>query len=111
VVRKIFLRQRVLPAIIFYVLLPRSVFYLSRTFAIISVISFSVILIVYMLFRYKIVIEKVDNKSLIVLDSMFVLAGVILACIFNYNTSLASLFCVTTIPLFVNNHKVMKKIE
>ena len=110
-VHKFFLRQRVLPLIIFYVLLPRSVFYLPSTFAVISIISFSAILIVYMLFRNKIVMEKLDNTSLIVLDSIFFLAGVIMACIFNDDTDLALLFCVTAIPLFVNNYRVLKKIE
>ncbi len=111
IMKKIILKIRVLPVIVLYGLLPRSVFYLPIIYAKIAVIFFSALSILYMIIRYRFVIKETDKKYLIVLDSICTLAGVIFACIYSYDTSLSLLFCITAIPLFINNYKVMKKIH
>jgi hypothetical protein len=107
--RKFILSIRVLPAIVLYGLLPRSIFHLPLLFAYFAVVLFSVLSIMYMILRYRFVINELVKKHFIILDSICALAGVILACFFGYDTFLSFLFCVTAIPLFINNYKVLKK--
>ena len=102
------LRQRVLPVIIIYGLLPRSTFYFPRIDAMVAAVCFCILSLSYIIYRYKIITKVADKKGLIVLDSICALIGLIFSCIFNYNTPLALLFCVTAIPLFINNHTVLK---
>lgn len=109
IMRKFILKTRVLPAIILYGLLPRSIFYLPIIYAYIAVVFFSALSIMYMLFRYRLVIKETGKKHFIVLDSICALVGVILACVYSYDTFLSLLFCVTATPLFVNNYKALKK--
>ena len=109
--KKFLLKQRVLPAVLFYVLLPRSVFHLPNVLAFVFLVIFSAILIFYMVVRYTIVKELVDKKSVIILDCGCAVVGVVFACLFNEHELLTTLFMLTAVPLFINNYKVLMRIE
>lgn len=106
--KKFFLNQRVILLVIFYSLLPRSIFYFPKIPAIVFFMIFLSMLIFYIVLRYRIIAEKVSNKSFIILDTLLTLAGVVLACVFNSSEVAAMLCIITAIPMFINNYKVVK---
>lgn len=111
-VQRIFLKQRVIPTIILFGLLPRSVFYtstLSITAYILTCV-FAVLSLAYLLIRYIVVIKHINCKRLIIFDTLCVIVGSIIACVYNGIGYFTLFFCVTAIPLYVNNYKVLMKI-
>lgn len=111
-IQRIILKQRVIPAIILFGLLPRSVFYTS-TLSVMSYIltgALAVLSLAYLLIRCIAVIKYIDYKGLIIFDTLCVIVGSIVACVYNRIGCLTLLFCVTSIPLNVDNYKVLIKI-
>ena len=83
------LKQRVIPSIVLFGLLPRSVFYVFRADAFVYMLIsfFAILALLYLTFRYTTAIKYIDNKILIVLDSLCFVVGMLLACVFGYNGS------------------------
>lgn len=102
------LRQRVLPAMIFYGLLPRSFYYLPRVEAVILLIIFVAMFIAYLLLRYKNVIQILENNAILILDSICAIAGAVMACLFNSSAYFEPWFVLTALPLFFNNYRALK---
>lgn len=101
---KVLLNQRVIPVIIMYFLLPRCFSYTSWTLIIwVFAIFFSLLTLLYFIFRYNIAKKYYDKPKLIV-DSIIAIAGIILACIY-YNLNFIIL--ITVVPLLFNNFKIV----
>lgn len=112
-VQRIFLKQSVIPTIILFGLLPRSVFYTSTPSITAYILTgvFAFLSLAYLLIRCIAVIKYIDYKGLIIFDTLCVIAGAIAACVYNRIGVFTLLFCVTSIPLHVDNYKIMTKTE
>lgn len=117
-IQKIFLNQRVIPAIIMFGLLPRTVYYNFSQMDIWGSIMaeilgslFAVLSLGYLITRYVVIIKYISDKRAIIFDTICVIVGVFMACVYEYNQigNYKMLFCVTAIPLYVNNYKVLMK--
>lgn len=110
-VQRIFLKQRVIPTIILFGLLPRSVFYIPTLPITAYILTgvFAALSLAYLIIRYIVVIKYTDYKRFIVLDTICAIAGSIIACVYNEINYFTLLLCVTAIPLYVNNYKVLMK--
>lgn len=110
-VQKIFLKQKVIPTIIMFGLLPKSVFYISMlpitAYILISV--FASVTLAYLLIRYIVIIKYIDHKRIIIYDTLCAIVGLITACVYNEDDYYALLCCVMAIPLYVDNYKVLMK--
>lgn len=112
-VQRIFLKQRVIPTVILFGLLPRSMFYTSTLSITAYILTgvFAFLSLAYLLVRCIAVIKYIDYKGLIIFDTLCVIAGSIAACFYNRIGVFTLLFCVTSIPLHVDNYKIMTKTE
>lgn len=115
-IQKVFLNQRVIPAIIMFSLLPRSVNYSFSQVDIwesiradLFVSFYAVLSLGYLITRYLVVVKYINDKRAIIFDTICVIVGVFMDCVYIQSNSNPLLFCITTIPLYVNNYKVLMK--
>jgi hypothetical protein len=100
-IQRFLLKQRVLPTILLFFLLPRS-FYYFELYPLVAFI-FIFLSLLYMIVRYKIAIKYSNNKKLVI-DSLITLVGSILACVYSSFVFLTWIFIV---PLLINNYKIL----
>lgn len=115
-VQKMFLNQRVIPAIIMFGLLPRSVYHIFSQVDIWGTIMaeilgslFAGLSLGYLITRYVVIVKYISDKRVIIFDTICVIVGMFMACVYEYNQTgnYKLLFCITAIPLYVNNYKVL----
>ena len=105
-----FLKSIIIPFIIIYVLLPRSISYIheSSTLILFSIILFTVLTVTYIFIRTRIVLEYGYTKKAVICDTLIMAIGIVSSCIvcyYGYNYS----FWITFIPVCINNHKVLSR--
>lgn len=109
--QKMFLNKRVIPAIMMFSLLPRCVFYISWQLVMAYILTaiFAALSLAYLIIRYVVIMKYISDKKLIIFDTLCVVVGVFMACVYEYNQTgnYTLLFCVTAIPFYVNNYKVL----
>lgn len=117
-VQKMFLNQRVIPAIIMFGLLPRSVYHSfsqvdiwGNIMAEILGSLFAGVSLGYLITRYVVIVKYISDKRAIIFDTICVIVGMFMACVYEYNQTgnYTLLFCITAIPLYVNNYKVLMR--
>lgn len=117
-IQKMILNQRVIPAIIMFGLLPRSVYHSFSQVDIwgnimveIWVGILTTLSLTYLIARYLVVAKHINDKRAIIFDTICIIVGMFMACVYEYNQTgnYKLLFCVTAIPLYVNNYKVLMR--
>ncbi len=111
----VLLRQRVVPTILLFCLMPASFSYLGQNTAlsICVFLVFALIGLAYILFRFKLLLLINEGKKAL-FDSILVFVGVIAACYFHTPGKstmdfISTLTCCTSIPLHVTNYRIREK--
>lgn len=111
----VLLRQRVMPTILLFCMIPASYSYLGQNTAlsICFFVAFVLIGLAYIAFRFMLLLWINEGKKAL-FDSILVFAGVIAACYFQTSgkSSIDFIFiltCCTSIPLHVTNYRIREK--
>lgn len=97
-------------------LLPRSVYHIFSQVDIWGTIMaeilgslFAGLSLGYLITRYVVIVKYISDKRVIIFDTICVIVGMFMACVYEYNQTgnYKLLFCITAIPLYVNNYKVL----
>lgn len=111
----VLLRQRVMPTILLFCMIPASYSYLGQNTAlsICFFVAFVLIGLAYIAFRFMLLLWINEGKKAL-FDSILVFAGVIAACYFQTSgkSSIYFIFiltCCTSIPLHVTNYRIREK--
>lgn len=109
------LRQRVIPVVILFGLLPRSYYYLLRVekypLSVVWFMFFVCISAIYIIYRFILIYKTERTRKRLVmtiLDTLIIIIGICTACYFvgGNNKSNYFLLCCTAIPFYVNNYLV-----
>lgn len=103
------LKAKIIPAIVMYGLLPRSITYIAELsiLVLLSIILFAFFTMAYLFLRTRIVCEYGCAKKTVFWDSLLMVLGIAASCFISYWGHFNMLFCLTLIPSYINNHKVL----